>query len=80
MLNLSDNDNNDDSSGLRHLSNQPYTLKLCILQDAASDTVRFMPEQEKRSGLIFVTDSEALGHKSVCRFAAGCPRIIASFR
>jgi len=39
-----------------------------------------MPEQEKRSGLIFVTDSEALWHKPVCRFAAGCPRIIASFR
>jgi hypothetical protein len=28
-MNLSDNEN-DDSSGLRHLSNQPYTLKLCI--------------------------------------------------
>jgi len=39
-----------------------------------------MPEQEQRSGLIFVTDSEALGHKPVCRFATGCPRIIASFR
>ena len=37
--------------------------------DAASDTVRSMPEQEEQGGLIFATDSRGLGRKPVCRLA-----------